>query len=35
VYYDVQESPQRVVKVAAVGIKHRGQVRIGGEVIEL
>lgn len=35
VYYDVQEQPQQVVKVRAVGIKDRNQVRIGGEVIEL
>ena len=35
VYYDVQEEPEQVVKVRAVGIKERNQVRIGGEVIEL
>jgi len=35
VYYDVQEEPDRVVKIRAVGIKERHQVRIGGEVIEL
>jgi ATP-dependent DNA helicase RecQ len=35
VYYDVQEEPEQVVKVRAVGIKDRNQVRIGGEVIEL
>jgi hypothetical protein len=35
VYYDVQEEPQQVVKVPAVGIKDRNEVRIGGEVIEL
>jgi mRNA-degrading endonuclease RelE of RelBE toxin-antitoxin system len=35
VYYDVQTDPERVVKIRAVGIKERNQVRIGGEVIEL
>lgn len=35
VYYDVEEEPEQVVKVRAVGIKIRNQVRIGGEVIEL
>ena len=35
VYYDVQEEPEQVVKVRAVGIKNRNEVRIGGEVIEL
>jgi hypothetical protein len=32
---DVQEEPQQVVKVRAIGIKDRNDVRIGGEVIEL
>lgn len=35
VYYDVQEEPEQVVKVRAVGIKERNRVRIGSEVIEL
>jgi len=35
VYYDVQEEPEQVVKIRAVGIKARSEVRIGGEVIEL
>jgi hypothetical protein len=34
-YYDVQEEPERVVKIRAVGIKEHHHVRIGGEVIEL
>jgi len=35
VYYDVQEEPEQVVKVRAVGIKYRNRLRIGDEVIEL
>jgi hypothetical protein len=35
VYYDVEEEPEQVVKIRAVGIKERHRVRIGGEVIEL
>lgn len=35
VYYDVEEEPEPVVYILAVGIKERNQVRIGGEVIEL
>jgi len=35
VYYDVEEEPQAVVYVRAVGIKQRNRVRIGKEVIEL
>ncbi len=35
VYYDVQEEPERVVHIRAVGIKERNRVRIGNEVIEL
>lgn len=35
VYYDVEESPDPVVFVRAVGVKTRNRVRIGGEVIEL
>jgi mRNA-degrading endonuclease RelE of RelBE toxin-antitoxin system len=35
VYYDVQEEPERTVKIRAIGIKERNQVRIGDEVIEL
>jgi len=35
VYYDVEEEPERVVYIRAVGIKQRNRVRIGKEVIEL
>ena len=35
VYYDVEEEPEPVVYVRAVGIKQRNRVRIGKEVIEL
>ena len=35
VYYDVEEEPESVVHVRAVGIKQRNRVRIGREVIEL
>lgn len=30
VYYDVEESPQPLVVVSAVGVKTRGRVRVGG-----
>jgi len=35
VYYDVRENPEPLVSIRAVGIKRRGEVRIGDEVIEL
>ncbi|MGH7409820.1 MAG: type II toxin-antitoxin system RelE family toxin [Candidatus Methylomirabilis sp.] len=35
VYYDVEEEPDPVVYVRAVGVKQRKRVRIGKEVIEL
>lgn len=35
VYYDVDEEPEHVVYIRAVGVKLRNQVRIGREVIEL
>ena len=35
VYYDVEEEPERVVYIRAVGIKERHRVRIGKEIIEL
>ncbi len=35
VYYDVEEVPEPVVHIRAVGIKERNRVRIGKEVIEL
>lgn len=35
VYYDVEEDPEPVVFIRAVGIKERNRVCIGGEVIKL
>jgi mRNA-degrading endonuclease RelE of RelBE toxin-antitoxin system len=35
VYYEVQQEPRRSVRILAVGIKERGCVRIGKEVINL
>lgn len=35
VYYDVEEEPEAVVFIRAVGIKGRNRVRVGREVIEL
>jgi len=35
VYYDVEEDPEPVVYINAVGIKERNQVRIAGEVYDL
>lgn len=35
VYHDIEEEPEAVVFVRAVGVKQRNQVRIGGEAIEL
>ena len=35
VYYDIEEAPETVVYIRAVGVKTRGQVYIGGEEIEL
>ena len=35
VYYRVQQSPRKVVQVAAVGIKKREQIWIGGERVDL
>jgi mRNA-degrading endonuclease RelE of RelBE toxin-antitoxin system len=35
VYYDVEDEPEPVVQIRAVGIKERNRVRIGKEVIEL
>ena len=34
-YYDVEEEPEPLVQIRAVGIKDRNRVRIGREVIEL
>lgn len=35
VYFYVQEEPEQVVFVGAIGIKERNQVRIAGKVVEL
>ena len=35
VYFDVEEEPEPVVFVRAVGIKVRNRVRIGSDVIDL
>lgn len=35
VYYDVEEKPEAVVYINAVGLKERNQVRIAGEIYEL
>jgi hypothetical protein len=35
VYYDIEEEPEMVVHIRAVGIKERNRVRIGKEVFEL
>ncbi len=35
VYFDVEEEPERVVKIRAVGVKDRNRVLVGGEEIEL
>lgn len=35
VYYDVEEEPEAVVYINAVGVKERNQVRIAGEIYDL
>jgi mRNA-degrading endonuclease RelE of RelBE toxin-antitoxin system len=35
VYFDVEEEPERVVKIRAVGRKDRNRVLIGGQEVEL
>jgi len=35
VYFDVEEEPERIVRVRAVGRKDRDRVLIGGEEVEL
>ncbi len=35
VYYDVENEPEAVVRILAVGVKERSRVRIGREVIDL
>lgn len=35
VYYDIQEKPEPVVMVLAVGVKYRNRVRIGDQEVKL
>jgi hypothetical protein len=35
VYYDVEEDPDKLVIVLAIGVKDRSRIVIGGEEIEL
>lgn len=35
VYYDIQEDPEKLVTILAIGVKDRNRIRIGGEEIEL
>jgi mRNA-degrading endonuclease RelE of RelBE toxin-antitoxin system len=35
VYYDVEDDPEPVVRVRAVGIKDHNELRIGGEIVKL
>ncbi len=35
VYYDVDKQPEPVVRILAVGVKHRDRVTIGGEELRL
>lgn len=35
VYYEIEEDPERVVMIVAVGVKDRNRVLIGGKEIEL
>jgi mRNA-degrading endonuclease RelE of RelBE toxin-antitoxin system len=35
VYYDVEDEPERLVVIQAIGIKTRNIVRIGGEEVEI
>ncbi len=35
VYYDIDEEPEPVVTILAVGVKDRNRVLIGGEEVEL
>jgi len=35
VYYDVEEEPEKLVIILAVGIKDRSRIIIGGKEIEL
>jgi mRNA-degrading endonuclease RelE of RelBE toxin-antitoxin system len=35
VYYDVEDDPEPIVHVRAVGIKDHNELRIGGEIVKL
>ena len=35
VYYDVEEEPEKLVVILAIGIKDRSRIIIGGEEVEL
>ena len=35
VYYDIEDKPERIVYIRAIGIKERNNVKIGKEVIKL
>lgn len=35
VYYDLEEEPEKVVYIIAIGVKDRNRVWIGGEEIDL
>jgi mRNA-degrading endonuclease RelE of RelBE toxin-antitoxin system len=35
VYYDIEEEPDQVVRILAIGVKERNQVRIGSRYLEL
>ena len=35
VYYDVEETPRRLVLIRAIGVKERNRVLIGSEELEL
>ncbi len=35
VYYDIEEEPDQVVRILAVGVKERNQIRIGDRYLEL
>ena len=35
VYFDIEEVPERIVKIRAVGVKDRSRVLIGGEEVKL
>ena len=35
VYFDIEEVPERIVKIRAIGVKDRNRVLIGGEEVKL